>query len=549
MEAASKKVYVLGHRNPDTDSICAAISYAYLRNAASEMECRACRAGEVNRETEFALNYFGMEAPRLVTDVSPQVEDIDIRTEEPIDQETSLKAAWEMMRDREIDTLVITDRDRELKGVITLKDIATASIDSFDRAILAKAKTSYANLVATLNGTLVTGDPDGRIERGNLYINAGSTESMEDMVGDGDIVLLSNRYESQFCAIELGASVIVLCMNAEAPKTIIRLAEEKNVAIIRTPYDTYEASRLVSQAAPVRHYMTTENLMTFSVNTPVENAHKVMASVRHRYFPVLDAEGKYTGVISRRNLLNLHPKQLILVDHNEKTQAVEGFEKADILEIIDHHRLGNLETAGPVMFRNMPVGCTCTIIFQMFLENMVEIPRSLAGIMLSAILSDTLMFRSPTCTPMDEQAATALADIAGVNIEEYANAMFEAGGNLSGKSAEEVFLQDFKIFTSGDARFGVGQASYMTEKNRLAAQELLRGYLPVAGQKQNLPMVFYMFTDVRNTTTHLMVWGKDARDIVNVAFEGAEWQGDIALLPNVVSRKKQLIPAMLKAFE
>lgn len=549
MEPGNKKVYVIGHRNPDTDSICAAISYAYLKSAASEMECVACRAGEINRETEYALNYFGVQPPRLITDVSPQVGDIDIRKEEPIDQETSLKDAWSMMRDRVIDTLVITDQDRELQGVITIKDIATANMGNFDRSTLAKAKTSYKNLVSTLDGTLVVGDENGRVEKGRLHVNGGTTESMEKVVEPGDIVLLSNRYESQFCAIELGASILIICMDAQVPKTILRLAEERNVAIIRTPYDTYEASRLISQAAPVRHYMTTQNLLTFSVHTPVENARKIMAQVRHRYFPILDNDGKYCGVISRRNLLNLHPKQLILVDHNERTQAVEGYERADILEIIDHHRLGSLETSGPVFFRNMPVGCTCTIIFQMFLENMVEIPKDIAGVMLSAILSDTLMFRSPTCTPQDEQAATALANIAQVDMEAYAQQMFEAGGNLEGKSPEEVFLQDFKIFTSGEDRFGVGQGSYMTRKNREAAQDLLRSYLPIAMQKQNVPLLFYMFTDVRDTVTYLMIAGSGAKDVVEDAFGQVEWQDDLAILPGVVSRKKQLIPAILKVFE
>lgn len=549
MEPNSKKVYVIGHRNPDTDSICSAISYAYLKNAASEMECVPYRAGEVNRETEFALQYFGVPAPKLVTDVSPQVGDIDIRQEPSIDEETSLKDAWGMMRDRGIDTLVIADENRNLEGVVTIKDIATAYMGSLDRTILAQAKTSYKNLVEALDGTLVVGDENGRVESGQLHVNGGTTETMEQVVQPGDIVLLSNRYEAQFCAIELGAAILVICMNAPVPKTILRLAQERNVTIIRTPYDTYEASRLITQAAPVRHYMTTQNLLTFSVHTPVENARKIMAQVRHRYFPVLDNDGKYCGVISRRNLLNLHPKELILVDHNERTQAVEGYEKANILEIIDHHRLGSLETSGPVFFRNMPVGCTNTIIFQMYLENMVEIPKEIAGIMLSAILSDTLMFRSPTCTPLDEQAATALAQIAGVDIESYAQQMFEAGGNLEGKSPEEVFLQDFKIFTSGENRFGVGQGSYMTKKNREAAQDLLRGYLPIAIQKQNVPMIFYMFTDVRDTTTYLIAAGQGAAQVVEEAFGQVEWQGDTAVLPGVVSRKKQLIPAMLKAFE
>lgn len=542
----NKPVYVIGHRNPDTDSICAAITYANLKNKLDGENYLPARAGDINRETQFALNYFGIDVPRLLTDVSPQVGDIDIRTEAPIDNQTSLQKAWTLMRDRKIDTLVITNKNREVEGVVTIKDIATANMDVFDRRVLAKSHTTYRNIAETLDGTLENGNPDEVVTGGKLFVNTASTESLEGYIEPGDIVLLSNRLESQFYAIELGASLIVLCAGATVPKTILKFAQEKNVGIIRTPHDTYEASRLISQSAPVGHYMTTQNLLTFNVHSAVENASKIMAQVRLRYFPILDKDGKYVGVISRRNLLNLHPKQLILVDHNEKTQAVEGFEKAEILEIIDHHRLGNLETSGPVYFRNQPVGCTNTIIYSMYQENGIEISREMAGLMLSAILSDTLMFRSPTCTPMDINVAQALAEIAQVNIEEYADRMFEAGGDMTGRTPREVLQQDFKIFTAGELRFGVGQGTYMTKLNREAAQALLKDYLPTALAKQNIPMVFYMSTDVRNEITYLMMAGEEAEEIVKEAF-GVEAEDGIAVLPGVLSRKKQMIPALLKA--
>ena len=412
MSNTRHKVNIIGHQNPDTDSICSAIAYTYLKNKVGGAVYEARRAGHISRETRFVLEHFGVEPPRLCTDVSPQIKDIDIRQQPGIDGEMSVRAAWNMMRDVEIDTLCITDADQELLGLITIKDIANANMDLFDTGVLAKAGTSYRNLLSTLEAEMVVGNPDDRITEGRIFIGT-SPEAMDGVVGKGDLVLVTNRYESQMCAIDCGAGCIIVCCGSAVPRTILARAQEKGCRIMTTPYDTYAAARLISTAAPVRHFMREKNLLKFSVNTPIDDARRVMASVRHRYFPILDEAGKYCGVVSRRNLLNLHRKQIILVDHNERTQAVDGLEQAEILEIIDHHRIGNLETSGPVYFRNVPVGCTATIVYQMFGEQGVEIPQKIAGLLLSAILSDTLMFRSPTSTPLDEAAAKALAGIAG----------------------------------------------------------------------------------------------------------------------------------------
>lgn len=545
---APRKVNVIGHQHPDTDSICSAIAYAYLKNELGEYACEARRAGQVNRETQFALDYFGVPQPRLCTDVSPQIKDIDIRRQAGIDGEMSVKAAWAMMRDVEIDTLCITSPEEELLGLITVKDIATANMDLFDTGVLAAAKTRYANVLSTLEGEMVVGDPGAAIEKGRIYVGNASPEAMEEYVQPGDLVLVSNRYETQICAIECGAGCIVVCSGSTVPRTIVARAQEKGCTVIVTPYDTYAAARLISQAAPVRHFMREKDLLKFSVNTPIEDASRVMASVRHRYFPILNAEGKYCGVVSRRNLLNLHRKKVILVDHNERTQAVDGLEQAEILEIIDHHRIGNLETSGPVYFRNVPVGCTATIIYTMFAENVVEIPKHIAGLLLSAILSDTLMFRSPTSTAFDQRAAEALAILAGVDIPTYAQQMFEAGGDMTGRTAEEVFSSDFKVFSRGDVRFGVGQGSFMSQKNRAAAEALVGPYLKEAAAQQGLPLVFYMFTDVQSQCTDLLYCGSGAERILKNAF-GVEPQDGKAVLPGVVSRKKQLIPPLMAALQ
>ena len=547
--ANPRAIKVIGHRNPDTDSICSAIAYSHLKNILDpEHPCKPCRAGLLNRETEFVLNYFKVPVPQLYTDVSPHIRDIDIRPAPGVDGETSLRRAWMTMRDQELDTLCIVDEEQNLKGVITVKDVATANMDGMDPHVLEIAKTSYQNLLDILDGTVLVGDITGKTVEGRLIIGAGSAEQIEKSISPGDIVIVSNRAESQLAALEMDAGCIVVCASSKVSRTIQMLAEEKGCIVISTPKSTYVTGLMLSQAAPIRHYMTTRSLLTFTLHTPVEEATKVMATVRFRYFPVLDDDGKYIGVVSRRNMLNLHRKQLILVDHNEKSQAVEGIDQAEVLEIIDHHRIGSMETDGPVYFRNVPVGCTCTIVYQMYRENAVDIDPTTAGLLLSAILSDTLMFRSPTCTPMDERAARELAELAGVDLEQYADTMFEHGGDVSGKTAAEVFNGDYKIFTSGDVRFGVGQGSYMTEKNRKAAQALIGPYLPEALSKQQLDYIFYMFTDVRNSSTQLLMSGSGAEELVGKAF-GVRVEAGIAVLPGVVSRKKQMIPLLINAIK
>ena len=547
MEQSRHKVNIIGHQNPDTDSICSAICYAWLKNQLGGATYEARRAGKLNRETAFVLKYFGMEPPRLCTDVSPQIKDIDIRRQPGIDPETSVRSAWNLMRDAEIDTLCTVNADNELLGLITVKDIANANMDLFDTGVLANAHTSYRNVLDTLEGEMICGDPEAAITTGRIFIGS-SPEAMEGSIGAGDLVLVSNRYETQMCAVECGAGCIVVCCGAAVPKSILARAKEKGCSIITTPYDSYAAARLISTAAPVRHFMRRANLLKFSVNTPIEDARKVMASVRHRYFPILDEKGQYCGVVSRRNLLNLHRKQIILVDHNEPAQAVDGLDQAEILEIIDHHRIGSLETGGPVYFRNEPVGCTATIVWRMYGEQNITPPKPIAGLLLSAILSDTLLFRSPTSTPLDEAAAKALDAIAEVEIPAYAEQMFEAGADLTGRTAEDVFFSDFKVFSRGDVKFGVGQSSYMTPRSRAAAEALVGPYLPEALGQAGVPMVFFMFTDMQRQATDLMFCGKDAAEIVGEAFHTEVADGK-AVLPGVVSRKKQLIPPLMAALQ
>ena len=550
MSEHTQKVVVIGHINPDTDSICSAIAYADLKRKTSGLDCEPRRAGKLNQETAYVLERFGVPVPRMCTDVNPKVRNVEYRRVAGISRHTSMRRAWTIMRDQQIDTLAVVSEDRDLEGLISVKDIAIANMDVMDNRILAKSRTSYRNILDTMDGTMLVGDPEGVCDqRARVYIGAGSPDVLESVLEPGDIVILSNRYESQLCAIEMGVSLIIVCGDAKVGKTIIKLAQEHGVAVMSVPCDTYAAGKLISQCAPISYFMNAGELMKFTLITPVDEAIDLMAKVRHRYFPILDEQGKYCGMLSRRNILSLRKRQVILVDHNEATQAVEGVEQSDILEIIDHHRLGSLETPAPLYFRNQPVGSTATIVTQMYEEQGIEIPLPIAGLLLSAILSDTLKFSSPTCTPLDRYQAQRLAALVGLDIDAYAAEMFEHGERLEGKTAEDVFMQDFKVFMCGDVRFGVAQGNYVTASNLLKAKDLLEAYLPEALVRQNIEDVYVVLTDIQRSESVIIRSGAQAGRVLESAFGIPPIADGSTLLPGVVSRKKQFIPKLMAAYQ
>ena len=538
-----KKVYVIGHKNPDTDSICSAIAYANLKNQITGERYIAKRAGEVNGETAYVLDKFQTEVPALLDNVHLHVKDMDIRQIEGVSGHMSIKDAWARMKDENIKTLPVT-RGEKLEGLITIGDIATSYMEVYDNNILATARTQYRNIVKTLDGMLITGNEHGYFLNGKVVIAASSPDMMENFIEKDDLVILGNRYESQLCAIEMDASCLVICQGANISKTIKKMAEERDIVIIQTPHDTFTAARLINQSIPVKFFMSRDNLETFHLKDYVEQVKEVMSKTKYRDFPILDNKGKFYGFLSRRRLMTSRKKQVILVDHNEKSQAVNGIEEAEVQEIIDHHRLGGLETIGPVYFRNQPVGCTATIIYQMYQESGVEVDPQIAGLLCSAIISDTLLFRSPTCTMVDQAAAEALARIAGINMEEHAKEMFNAGSNLRGKSVEEICFQDFKVFNVKDTRFGVGQITSMNQDELDEVKERLIPYLEEARKTQGLHMLYLMMTNILEESTELLCCGENAKEQV---LEAYELSGDTEkiLLKGVVSRKKQMIPVLV----
>ena len=545
MSTESKKVWVVGHKNPDTDSICAAISYAYLKNQSGDKKTYvAKRAGAVNEETRYVLERFGVEEPPLVSYAGAQIKDINIRKTAGVSNQISLKRAWELMKKLEVVTLPVTNQFGKLEGVIVTKDIATSYMDVLDNCVLSKARTQYKTIAETIDGEVYAGNEHAHFVRGKVVIATSNPEYMADYIEDDDLVILGDREEAQMQAIRSNASCIIIGGGLEVAEEVKKLAEKRDCVIITTPFDTFSVARLINQSMPIKQYMTRRELVTFDIDDYVDDVKDVMSRVRHRDFPVLGSNGNYVGMISRRNLMNMQKKQIILVDHNEKSQAVDGIGEAEILEIIDHHRLGSLETVSPVYFRNQPLGCTSTIIYQMYQEQRVEIPKEIAGLLLSAIISDTLMFRSPTCTPFDKGVAKRLAEIADVDIEDHAKKMFRAGSDFKNKTTEEIFYQDFKIFHTEDCDFGVAQISAMSGEELEQIGEQLRPFLPQVLGEKRLNMVYVLLTDILEESSKMIFAGEDAGKILAHAFKKQE-DADGILLDGIISRKKQMIPTLM----
>lgn len=547
MGKRKEKIYVIGHKNPDTDSICSAIAYADLRQKVTGQVHEAKRAGHVNDETAYVLDRFGVEAPKLLTDVRLQVRDLDIHEMQGLKLNASIRDTWERMRQEQAKTLPIV-KDDELVGVVSTGDIAKSYMDVYDSEILSKARTQYRNIVKTLDGTMITGNEHGYFMRGKVAIGASSPNLMEEFIEKDDLVILGDREEAQACAVNIDASCMVICKDAEVSPKLIQKAKEQSIVIIQTPYDTFTTARLINQSIPVKFYMTSGPLTMFRMNDYVDDIKDIMAKKRFRDFPILDRHGRFKGFISRRRFLGASKKKVILVDHNERSQAVDGIEEAEIIEIIDHHRLGDIETVSPITFRNQPVGCTATIINQMYEENEIEVPREIAGLLCGAIISDTLLFRSPTCTPLDERTAKKLAKISDIDLEQMAQEMFNAGSNLKGKSAEDICFQDFKQFTVNDTIFGVGQITSMSKEELAAIRDMMTEHLPKVLEAHNLNMIYFMLTDILAESTELLCVGTGARGIALSAFDLPD-NAKSLILKGVVSRKKQLIPVLVETMQ
>ncbi|MBR2108589.1 MAG: putative manganese-dependent inorganic diphosphatase [Ruminococcus sp.] len=543
-----KSTIVIGHKNPDTDSICSAICYAELKSKMTGEEYVPCRAGELNSETQFVLEHFGVDVPELVESLEPTISDVQFRETGGIDPQISLKRAWEHMHDHDTQTVPILTKRGKIKGILTYGDQARFYMEDQGASALSKAKTPYSNIADTLQGEVVVGDPDACFSKGKVVVAAANPDVMEEYIEENDLVLLGNRYESQLCAIELNAGCIVIGLGAKVSRTIKKIAEEAGCTVIVSPLDTYTCAKLINQAVPVKHIMRKDNIITFDQNELVADVKAAVSKHRIRYFPILDDDNHYLGMISQRNLLNVDRQKVILVDHNEKGQAVDGIRSSEVIEVIDHHRIDSIETMNPIYFRNQPLGCTATIIAMMYNENNQSISPTIAGLLCSAIISDTLMFRSPTCTQLDESTARFLAQTAGIDIEKYATAMFNAGSKLGKKTADEIFHIDCKQFKAESTTLTVSQVTSVSAKELEKVKAKMLPYMENLLPNSGTDMLFMMLTNIIEESTELLFVGSNTKSVVQTAFD-AEPSESSVILKGVVSRKKQVIAPLINAIE
>lgn len=538
-------IYITGHKNPDTDSICSAICYAELKNKLGGTKAKAVRLGSVSKETQYALDYFKVSAPELVESMKAQIKDLNFGPAEVIKPEDTIKKAWELIKDSDSKTLSVINDEGELIGIASQSTITSSYMDIWDNATIQKSRTKLASIIETLSAKPVYIVDDGAELKGKIVVAAMLPDSAEPFIEEGDIVICGDRIDIHELIMKRRASVMVVSGNLPVDQGIVEKAKAVNCSIINTPYDTFTASRLIPLSVPVGYIMTKEKLLSFRLDDPIEDVKEVMLNTRFRSYPVLDSENKVVGNISRYHLIAPNKKKLILVDHNEKSQSVNGLEDAEVIEIVDHHRIADIQTSNPIYFRNQPVGCTATIIASMYAENGIEPSKEAAGLLCSAIISDTLLFKSPTSTKADEAAVKKLASIAGVDPEKYAKEMFKAGSSLAGKSASDIFNQDFKEFHLGDLKLGVSQISTMdTEGLKPIRQEIIN-LMENTAKNENYHLLILMITDILDGGSDMIVIG-ERKDLAEKAFK-VEIPGNSVYVSGILSRKKQVIPPLTAA--
>ena len=539
----SDLVYVSGHRNPDTDSICSAIAYSYLLNATNKYNAVPVRLGEINRETEYVLKRFGVEHPVLLKTVKQKVEDLNYDKVTVFSKDLTLKTAWFLLKQQNLKSAPILDEHGQLLGLLSTSNIIVGYMDQWDSEVLKKAKTPVENVIDTLEANVIYLNESLKVVEGDIHIAAMSGSEAKKRIHENDVVIVGgDRSDDLEELISVKPSLIVLTGSLTADENVVKKCEEQGISIISTPFNTYQTSQQIVQAIPVEYVMIKGDIKTFSTDDTLDYMKEVMSETRYRGYPVIDLNNRCVGSISRFALLKGLRKKVILVDHNERGQSIPGIEEADILEIVDHHRVADIQTVGPLLFRGEPLGSTATIVTKMFDELDVEMPSHIAGLLLGAVVSDTLLFKSPTCTPVDTKIAKKLAEIAGVDIQEFAMEMFKAGTSLVGKTVDEIFNQDFKKFNFDNLQVGVAQVNSMDVEGFLPYKKDMLDYMNKFAEDNNLEFTLLLLTDIINANSEIFVGGPRP-ELVEKAFnvQLTECQGTLA---GVISRKKQVVPAI-----
>lgn len=541
----SEIVYITGHKNPDTDSICSCIAYAELKQKQG-IPAVPVRIGNINRETKFVLNYFGVPEPDYLETVKTQVSDLNLDRINPVSQDISIKTAWMIMKKNNRRILPVADESGKFLGLITLSDITRNYMDTLESNILSASKTPLRNITETLKANLATKKEKECCFTGKVVIVAMEPDNMAPFVEQGDIVLIGSRKSSQRKAIELGVSCLILICGEKADGEILELAEKSGCIVMETNYDTFSAARLIYQSIPVGYIMTKKDLVSFRPNDFIDSIREKMIQTRYRSYPVVDEDGCVKGFISRYHLLSSRRKQVILLDHNEKMQTVDGIDEAEILEIIDHHRIGDIQTVKPIHFKNDMVGSTATLIASMYFENGIRPEKKTAGILYSAIVSDTLNFSSPTATRLDRNTADQLAEYADLDTENFASQMFQAGSVLKGLSVQEILNYDFKEYTLNGCKVGIGQVNSMDASETEQMRGPLLRYIGQARQEKGYGLLLLMITDVIKKGSYVLYAGENA-SLPRVAFKETESPDGAVFLDGVISRKKQVVPLISDA--
>ena len=539
----SEIVYVSGHKNPDTDSICSAIAYSYLLNATNKYNAVPVRLGEVNRETEYVLKRFGVEHPVLLKTVKQKVEDLNYDKVTVFSKDLTLKTAWFLLKQQNLKSAPILDEHGQLLGLLSTSNIIEGYMDQWDSVVLKKAKTPVENVIDTLEANVIYLNEALKVINGDIHIAAMSGNEAKKRIHENDVVIVGgDRSDDLEELISVKPSLIILTGSLTSNEHVVNKCKEQGISIVSTPFNTYQTSQQIVQAVPVEYVMIKGDIKTFSTDDTLDYMKEVMSETRYRGYPVIDLNNRCVGSISRFALLKGLRKKVILVDHNERGQSIPGIEEADILEIVDHHRVADIQTVGPLLFRGEPLGSTATIVTRMFEEQDVEMPSHIAGLLLGAVVSDTLLFKSPTCTPVDTKIAKKLAEIAGVDIQEFAMEMFKAGTSLVGKTVDEIFNQDFKKFSFDNLQVGVAQVNSMDIEGFLPYKKDMLDYMNKFAEDNNLEFTLLLLTDIINANSEIFVGGPRP-ELVEKAFnvQLTDRQGT---LEGVISRKKQVVPAI-----
>lgn len=537
-----EKVYIFGHKKPDTDSICGSISLAYLKNQMG-INAEAVALGDVNNETKFALKYFGLKEPRYLNDVKLQIKDVDYMKDCYINQKSSVNDSYIYMQENNLSGLPIVDDNKKLTGLVTLKELARELI----QGNLTKINTSYNNILKTLEGIEIL-KYDEEISGNVLAAAFRSTTFMQNIqLHNDDILIVGDRQSILEYAIGAKVKLIIVVGDGEINESNLNLAKENKINIIKTHYDTFHTTKLINLSNYISSMSFSTSPISFDENEYFSQFEEIASRTKHTNYPIINKKGECLGLMHITFSNVKHPKKVILVDHNEKTQTVDGIEEANIVEVVDHHKLGVLSTSLPINFRNMAVGSSNTIIYNIFKENNIKIPKNIAGAMLSGIISDTLLLKSPTTTEIDKKAVSELEKIALVNYEEYGMEMFKAGSSLKGKTKEEIIYEDFKKFTIEEKNIGIGQVFTTDIDTIMSEKEEYIKILDDISLNNDYEVVALFITDIIKNGSYIL-YNTKSETILKDSFD-LEILKQGHYFENLVSRKKQIIPPIVETLE